>query len=85
MTNYYPLSYAQNAIWSIEKFASNTSINIIAGTLRFKEKLDFRLLEEGFNLMLKKTMVFGFVFGFKMENSFNMKLITNTIHLIFMI
>ena len=54
MTKYYPLSYAQNAIWNIEKFAPNTSINVIAGTLRFEEKLDFRLLEEGFNLMLKK-------------------------------
>ncbi len=85
MTKYYPLSYAQNAIWNIEKFAPNTSINVIAGTLRFEEKLDFRLLEEGFNLMLKKTMVFGFGSGSKMANLSNMKLITNIIPSIFMI
>lgn len=80
MTKYYPLTYAQKAIWSIEKFAPNTSINIIAGTLRFKEKLDFSLLERGFNLMLKKTMAFDFVLRFKKENLFNMRAITSIIH-----
>ena len=77
MKKFYPLTYAQKAIWNIENFAPNTSINNIAGTLRFKEELDFRLLEQGFNLMLKKTMPFDSVLGFKMENLSNMLMITN--------
>jgi hypothetical protein len=80
MEKIFSLTYAQKAIWNIENFAANTSINNIAGTLRFKEELDFGLLEQGFNLMIKKTMPFGSVLRFKMENQYNMRLIINITH-----
>lgn len=60
MTKYYPLTYMQKVIWKIERFAPNTSINNIAGTLRFKEAIDFNLLQQAINLLVKKTMHYVF-------------------------
>lgn len=50
----------QKVIWKIERFAPNTSINNIAGTLRFKEAIDFNLLQQAINLLVKKTMHYVF-------------------------
>lgn len=61
MTKFYSLTYIQRAIWNVEKFASNTSINNITGTLRFKEELSFPLLEQAVNLLIKKMMRFELV------------------------
>jgi hypothetical protein len=54
----YPLTYAQKAIWNIEKFAPNTNINNVAASLQFKEDIDFKLFEQALNLLIKKTMYF---------------------------
>lgn len=62
MKKYYPLSYSQKVIWNVEKYAPNTSINNIIGTLYFNEKLNFNLLEEAINLLLKKKIQFEVVF-----------------------
>jgi hypothetical protein len=58
MKKFYSLTYAQKAIWSVENFIPNTSINNITGTLRFKEELNFILLEQAVNSLIKKTMQF---------------------------
>lgn len=55
MQTLYPLTYAQKNIWNIEKYFPNTSINNITGTLRFKEELDFKILEQAINLLIKKN------------------------------
>lgn len=85
MMKYYPLTYAQSAIWNVEKFVSNTSINNNAGTLLFNEELDFKVLEQAFNLVIKKTTLCEFVSKLKTENLCNMFQITNIIDLIFSI
>lgn len=82
---YYPLTYAQRAIWNVEKFVSNTSINNNAGALLFNEELDFKVLEQAFNVVIKKTTLCEFVLKLKMGNQYNMFPITNTIGLIFLI
>ncbi len=56
MKIYYPLTYAQKLIWNVEKFVFNTSINNIAATLLFSEDIDFNILEQAINLLVKKTM-----------------------------
>jgi amino acid adenylation domain-containing protein len=55
MKTFYPLTYAQKAIWNTEKYFPNTSINNISGTLRAKEEFDFNLIEKAINLFLKKN------------------------------
>lgn len=55
MQFFYPLTYAQRNIWNIEKFFPDISINNITGTLRFKEELDFKILEQAVNLLIKKN------------------------------
>ena len=55
MTSFYPLTYAQRAIWNTENYFPKTSINNITGTLRFKEELDFKLLEKAINIIIKKN------------------------------
>jgi hypothetical protein len=60
---FYPLTYVQNTIWEIENFVPNININNITGTLLFKEKLDFKLLEKAVNILVKKTIRFEFVLG----------------------
>ena len=68
MKKYYYLTNAQKAIWNVENFVPNTSINNNAGTLLFKEDLDFKVLEQAFNLVIKKTMLCEFVLKYKMVN-----------------
>lgn len=55
MQTFYPLTYAQQTIWNMEKCFPNTSINNITGTLRVKEELDFNSIENVINLLLKKN------------------------------
>lgn len=55
MIKCYPLTYMQKVIWKVEKFAPNTSINNIAGTLRFKESIDLKLIQQAINLLVKKN------------------------------
>jgi hypothetical protein len=83
MMNYYPLTYAQRAIWNVEKFVSNTSINNNAGTLLFNEELDFKVLEQAFNVVIKKTTLCEFVSKLKMGNLCSMLRIINTTNPIF--
>lgn len=59
MNNVYPLTFAQKIIWNTEKFALNTSINNIIGTIYFNEKLEFSLLEKAINILLKKKNRFA--------------------------
>lgn len=59
MERFYNLSFAQQNIWNVENFISNTSINNIAATLKFSEEIDLFLLEKAVNLVLKKTMRFA--------------------------
>ncbi|HOJ78542.1 MAG TPA: hypothetical protein PLZ08_10820 [Bacillota bacterium] len=54
MERFYNLSFAQQNIWNVENFISNTSINNIAATLKFSEEIDLFLLEKAVNLVLKK-------------------------------
>lgn len=61
MIKYYPLTYVQKVIWDIENLIPNTSINNIAGTLRFNEVLDVELLKKAVNMLVKKTMHYEFV------------------------
>lgn len=58
MIRFYPLNSAQKGIWNIEKVWPNTSINNVAATLRFSERIDFKLLEAAINILIKKTMHF---------------------------
>ena len=55
MERFYNLSFAQQNIWNVENFISNTSINNIAATLKFSEEIDLFLLEKAVNLVLKKN------------------------------
>lgn len=61
MIKFYPLTYVQKVIWDIENLIPNTSINNIAGILRFNEVLDVELLKKAVNLLIKKTMHYEFV------------------------
>lgn len=54
MKKFYPLSHTQKVIWDVEKFAPNTSINNVAGTLRFKQTVNLTLMEEAINILIKK-------------------------------
>ncbi|HBE79609.1 MAG TPA: hypothetical protein DDW65_17805 [Firmicutes bacterium] len=58
MEKNYFLTHAQKAIWNVENFVPNTSINNIAAILRFKQEINFKLLEQAVNLVIKKTMPF---------------------------
>ena len=51
----YELTSSQKAILSTEQFYSGTSICNIGGTLLFKEKVDFDLLEQAINIFIKKN------------------------------
>lgn len=59
MKDYYPLTFAQKAIWNVENLATNKSINNIFGTIHFKERINRDLLEKSINLLLKKNLRFG--------------------------
>lgn len=56
MRKFYPLSFAQKVIWEIEDYIPDICINNITGTLRFKEELDYKLLEKAINILEKKTL-----------------------------
>lgn len=71
MKQVYPLTHAQQIIWDVEKFIPNTSINNIMAILNFKEELDFKLLEQAINLLIKKTIPYGYMLNWKMESRFN--------------
>lgn len=60
MGKFYPFTYAQKAIWNVEKYAPYTSINNIAASLLFEEDMDLKLLEGAINILLKKTMPLKF-------------------------
>ena len=50
---YYPLSNPQKNIWYTEKFYAGTSIAGISATMRLKSSIDFKLLEQAINLLIK--------------------------------
>ena len=52
---FYPLSQPQKSIWYLEKTYPDTSMNIVAGTLRLKSQVDYSLLEEAINLFIQKN------------------------------
>lgn len=79
MKLFYSLTDAQKAIWNVENFIPNTSINNITASLRFKEEVDFKLLEKAINLLIKKTMRFEYTLKFKMINQSNILPIINII------
>jgi amino acid adenylation domain-containing protein/non-ribosomal peptide synthase protein (TIGR01720 family) len=51
---YYPLTQAQKRIWYIEKIYADTSLYNIGGPIRIKGPVDFALLEEAINVMIRK-------------------------------
>jgi tyrocidine synthetase-3 len=51
----YPLSESQKSIWYLEKAYPGTSLNIVAGTLRFKGSVDFSALEKALNLYVRNN------------------------------
>lgn len=52
---YYPLTHPQLAIWYTEKVYPNTSFGCLAQIVRFKEKVNFELLEKAINLVIEKN------------------------------
>ena len=54
-TGLYPLTNAQRNIWLAEKLFPNTSMNLIAATLRIKGDVDFKILEQSLNLFIEKN------------------------------
>ncbi|OQM47052.1 hypothetical protein B6A27_02650 [Anoxybacillus sp. UARK-01] len=51
--NYFPLSQPQMRIWYSEKLYPNTSIGVIAGSMRIKRNLDLKLLEQSVQLLFQ--------------------------------
>ncbi|MGE5613661.1 MAG: amino acid adenylation domain-containing protein [Bacillota bacterium] len=51
----YPLTIPQKSIWYTEKMYPDTSINIIAGTLRIKENVNPEILEKAINIFIEKN------------------------------
>lgn len=52
---YYPLTNAQKRIWFIEKIYADTSLYNIGGPIRIKGPVNFALLEEAINVMIKRN------------------------------
>ncbi len=52
---FYPLSQPQQSIWFLEKTFPNTSMNIVAGTLRLKTQVDFSLLGKAIQLVIQNN------------------------------
>ena len=50
----YPLTYPQKSIWYLEKLYPDTGIGNIAATLRIDEPVDYALMNQGVNLMLRQ-------------------------------
>ena len=55
MENLYQLTYSQKNIWYTEKMYPGTSIGNVAGTLRMKEKIDFKILEKAINKFVEQN------------------------------
>lgn len=49
MNNLYQLTYSQKNIWYTEKTRPDTSIGIVAGTLRMQTDVDFNILKKAIN------------------------------------
>ncbi len=54
-SKYYPLTHPQKGIWYLEKMYPGTSVGTIAGTVRIKGKVDFKLLEQAINIVIEKN------------------------------
>lgn len=54
-TTLYPLTHPQKRIWYIEKIYNETSVNNIGGYARIKGQVDFQLLEEAINILVKNN------------------------------
>lgn len=52
---FHQLTEPQKSIWYMEKTYPGTSMNIIAGTLRLKTRVDFQVLEEAINIFIKEN------------------------------
>jgi amino acid adenylation domain-containing protein/thioester reductase-like protein len=51
----YPLTHQQKAIWFMEKLYPDTSIGVIAATLRVRGEIDLDLIESALNLFIEKN------------------------------
>ncbi|MDL2232121.1 amino acid adenylation domain-containing protein [Ruminococcaceae bacterium OttesenSCG-928-L11] len=51
----YPLSVPQKSIWYTEQFYPGTSIGNISATMRLKAPIDFPLLEQAINLLIRNN------------------------------
>lgn len=51
----YPLTHPQKRIWYIEKIYPGTSLYNIGGTVRIKGTIDFSILEEAINALIKNN------------------------------
>ncbi len=51
----FPLTHAQKRIWFTDKIHEDSSVSIIAGFFRLKDRTDSGLLEKAINIMLKKN------------------------------
>ena len=52
---FYPLSQPQTSIWYLEQKHPNTCMNIVAGTLKIHDDIDYLLLEEAINVYIEKN------------------------------
>ena len=52
---YYPLTYPQQSIWYLEKLNPGTGIGNIAATMKVDEILDFGLMNQAVNWLLKRN------------------------------
>lgn len=50
---FYPLTHPQKAIWFTEKFYPDTGVANIVGTMRLKQDLNFSILEQAINCVIK--------------------------------
>lgn len=55
MAQLYPLTYSQKSIWYTEKIYPETSLGIVAGTFRFKDNIDYTVLEKAINIFVKNN------------------------------
>jgi tyrocidine synthetase-3 len=51
----YTLSESQKSIWYLEKAYPGTSLNTVAGTLRFRGSVDFAALEKALNIFVENN------------------------------
>lgn len=64
-SNNYTLTAQQKGIWLIEKLNSGTSINVVAGTIRITQKVDFTVLEKAVQMVIKNNEAFRLRIGLK--------------------